>query len=145
MPVTLVKSSWVSGNLIFKNAAGNTVLAIRNDGGVEVVTATPRTLTEVDNGKTFIVAVADCVFNLPATFVGGRFTFIVKTLSAVTGCAISPVAADYIAGPSLTGVVDKDLINTAATDALGDSVTLVADGVDGWFVESINGTWAKQG
>jgi hypothetical protein len=139
-----VSSDFVSGDLHFRNAAGNTVLAVRDGGNVELVTATPRVLTEADNGKTFFVDVADCVFTLPATFAGGIFRFIVRTLSTVTGCSISPAAADSINGGGLTSVDDKDLINTAATDAEGDSVTLVADGAEGWYIAAITGTWAKE-
>lgn len=147
MPATgnaLVRSEWIAGDLIFKNAAGNTVHAIRNGGNIELVTATPRVLTEADNGRVFFVDVADCVFSLPATFAGATFRFIVRTLSTVTGCSISPVAADSINGGGLTSVDDKDLINTAASDAEGDAVTLIGDGAEGWYIASITGTWAKQ-
>lgn len=143
MPVTKIKTDWVSGDLHFRNAARNTQLAVRDGGGVVIQTDATLTLTEADNHKTIFAAVADLVVTLPATFVGGHFTFIVKTLSTVTGLSISPVAADAIHGAGLTSVDDGDLVNTAATDAEGDSVTIVADGVDGWFIESINGTWAK--
>lgn len=60
------------------------------------------------------------------------------------GLSISPAAADAIHGNGLTSVDNKDLINTGATDREGDMVELVADGVDGWFIVSVNGTWAKE-
>ena len=72
------------------------------------------------------------------------YTFIVKTLSATTGAQISPATADAIHGAGLTSVDDKDVINTAATDAEGDMVTIVGDGVDGWWITELEGTWAKE-
>ena len=57
---------------------------------------------------------------------------------------VDSVAADAIHGNSLTSVDDKGLINTGATDAEGDTVTIVGDGADGWYITSILGTWAKE-
>lgn len=110
---------------------------------VVVISATPRAVLASESGTIFIVDVADCVFNLPATVLGLKYTFIVKTLSAVTGAQISPASVDSIAGGGLTSVDDEDLINTAATDAEGDKATIIGDGDEGWWVDSIVGTWAK--
>ena len=100
------------------------------------------TVKASESGKVFIAAAADVVFTLPATEAGLRYTFITKTVSASTGTSISPAAADAI--HYATSVDDKDLINSGATDVEGDSVTLVGDGAEGWWVESITGTWAKE-
>ena len=108
--------------------------------GYEDVTSTPRTLTDADHGKVFRVNVADCVFNLPSTEAGLVFHFVVDTVSATTGCQLSPAAADNING----GTDNKDLINTAATDAKGDSVTLIADGSEGWLSIHMHGVWAAE-
>ena len=108
--------------------------------GVVDVTSTPLTLTAEDSGKTYVINVADCVVNLPATAVGLEFNFVVVTLSATTGCSLSPVAADAIN----EGTDDKDLINTAATDAVGDSVTLVGDGATGYYTKAMHGVWAAE-
>jgi len=101
------------------------------------------TLTAADSGSVFIADAVDLTVTLPATAAGLEFTFVVATVSVTTGLSISPVTADYIA--HTTAVVDKDLINTGATDVIGDSVTIVGDGVDGWFCTSLKGTWAKEG
>jgi hypothetical protein len=59
-------------------------------------------------------------------------------------------AANYtvVAADTGTGIEaaadDKDAINTAATDRVGDSLTLVGDGVDGWYVVGVTGTWARE-
>lgn len=112
-------------------------------GDVEVLTAA-RTLTREDNGKTFVTGAADLVVSLPATEPGLRFTFVTSTLSATTGLSISPVAADKIVAKGITPADNKDLINSAASDAIGDTVTLVSDGVDGWYAVSLLGTWARE-
>ena len=97
-----------------------------------------------ESGATYLCKAVDLVATLPATVAGLFYTFIVHTVSATTGLSISPAAADAIRGNGLTSVDDKDLINTAATDAEGDTVTIIGDGADGWWVVEIVGTWAKE-
>lgn len=106
---------------------------------VEIKTAS-WTLTAQDSGKIFIVNAADLVATLPATVAGLNYEFIVQTLSTVTGFSISPAAADNING----GTDDKDLINSAATDAKGDSVKVWGDGSVGWWTGAKIGTWAAE-
>lgn len=110
---------------------------------VETVSA-DRTLTVEDANGIFVSGAADLVFTLPATVDGLTFTFYTETLSATTGVSISPVAADQIKGTGITAADDKDLINTAATDAVGDLVTIVGDGSAGWIITNIIGTWARE-
>jgi hypothetical protein len=98
------------------------------------------TVTREDSGKTFIIDAADVVATLPATEAGLVFTFYVKTLGGSTGCSISPQAADkFISGSKAD---DEDLVNSAASDAVGDNVTVMGDGTDGWLVLNTVGTWA---
>ena len=134
-----------SGGKITVESGGEIDLQDGSKISYPVVTKTANyTVMVTESGTIFIANALDLVFTLPATAAGLRFTFLVKTLSATTGLSISPAAADAIHGGGLTSVDDKDLINTAATDAEGDSMTLVGDGIDGWWIESINGTWAKE-
>ena len=104
--------------------------------------ATSYVVTAADSGKTFLAGAVDLKFTLPATVAGLTYTFICKTVSTSTGLQIDPAAADAI--HHTTSVDNKDLINTAATDVEGDTVTLVGDGVDGWWVKAIDGIWAKE-
>jgi len=127
-------------------AAGGKIT--QEDGGayvspVEVVTD-DFTVTAAESGKIFIVNAADVTATLPSTAAGLTYTFIVQTLSTTTGLSISPAAADAIHGGGQASTDNKDLINTAATDAEGDMVTIVGDGVDGWWITSIVGTWAEE-
>ena len=104
------------------------------------------TLTQADNGKTFFITGADKVMTLPATFAGGKYTFVLKNagLSAGTGLSISPASVDFITGNGLTATDNKDLILAGSGDRAGDSVTIEGDGVDGWFITAITGTWSKE-
>lgn len=108
--------------------------------------AATQALTAAQSGERFVGAV-DAVFTLPAAAsatAGVWYDFETGALSAGTGLSISPAAADHIRGNGLTSVDNKDLTNTGATDRLGDSVRLYCDGVDGWVIDAIIGTWAKE-
>ncbi len=117
--------------------------SLARGGDVEVLTAA-RTLTADDNGLTVIAGAVNLKVTLPASAVGLRFGFAVKSVSATTGMQIDPVAADKIMDNGITSADDKDLVNTAVTDAEGDYCELIADGVDGWIVTSLRGTWARE-
>lgn len=112
---------------------------------VVVVTA-DTTLTEADSGKIIIInAAAAKVLTLPATAAGLTYTLQhqVATTSGA-GHAFSPVAADLIRGNGFTPADNKDAICTQATSRIGDSITIVGDGVDGWYITAVTGTWARE-
>lgn len=104
------------------------------------------TLTAADSGKIFLIdGTASVVATLPSTALGLEYTLIVKQLpGSGAGTAFSPAAADKIIGNGFTAADDKDAINSAASDALGDWLTVVGDGADGWYITSIKGTWARE-
>ena len=105
------------------------------------------TLTEADSGKVFTSGAADLVVTLPAASVttkGVFYEFFTITLSAATGYSVSPNSADKIQGKGITSAVDKDIINTHATEALGDRIVLVCDGSVGWLILGTTGTWARE-
>ncbi len=106
-----------------------------------VVKTANYTVLASESGTIFIADGADIVFSLPATVAGLIFTFVNAAVSVGTGLSISPVAADNIN----EGVDNKDLINSGATDVLGDAVTVVGDGDKGYFTTSKIGTWAAEG
>ncbi len=104
------------------------------------------TMSAAESGVP-LVMVVDGVLTLPAA--SGTTTGYVAIVSCGvasggTGVAISPNASDHIRGAGLTSVDNKDLINTGATDAIGDTATLICDGVDGWIIQSLSGIWAKE-
>ena len=123
-------------------------------GGVAVPTikrivnlaAATQALTAAQSGQKFVGAV-DAVFTLPAASAGTKgvwYEFECGALSSGTGLSVSPAAADHIRGNGLTSVDDKDLINSGASDRLGDMVRLYCDGIHGWVIEAVVGTWAKE-
>lgn len=112
--------------------------------------AATATLTKAQSGQKFVSQV-DAVFTLPqVTGIDDRGIFYVfqpGALSSGTGLSISPNAADGIGGAGLTSVIDKDLINTGGTDAVGDEVRIECTGIPGtgaWVVTSMSGIWAKE-
>lgn len=115
-----------------------------NRNGRIVIKTASFTVTEDDSGTLFIIDGTDVVVTLPPTAPGINFAFIVRTLSTVTGFAVSPQAADQIAGKGITPADNKDIINTAATDAVGDLIAVVADATDGWWITNLLGTWARE-
>lgn len=110
--------------------------------GLTAKTADYTVVLPADNGKIFEAnGAATVTFTLPAVSSankGMRITVVVKTLPTGVGTSLSPNAADRI----IYKADDADLVNTAATDVLGDLVTVESDGVDGWIVVAKIGIWA---
>ena len=154
-----VKAEYTESKLSFQKSDGTELLAINTDGTINApasslsggrkkvnLAAATQTLTAAQSGEKFVGAV-DAVFTLPAAAAGTKgvtYEFECGALSSGTGLSISPAAADHIRGNGLTSTDDKDLINTGATDVLGDLARLYCDGVDGWVIEQVIGIWAKQ-
>lgn len=121
---------------------------------VEVIAAN-KTLTVEDSGKTFMVATDALVITLPSAIVGLEYTFINSGDDGNNIITISPASADGISGTvtlaatvvELSGVIDKDLINTKASSISGDTSTIVSTGIAGteaWLLKSSTGIWASE-
>ena len=104
------------------------------------------TVTAEESGTHFVATAANLVFTLPSTAAGLWYKFSVAAagLSAGTGLSVSPAAADKIMGNGFTSADNKDAINSGATDREGDVLGVIGDGVDGWVVELVIGTWARE-
>lgn len=105
------------------------------------------TLKASESGSIIRVGAANLVITLPPTQAGLEYTFVLEAAglsTTVNGLQISPDAADAINGNGLTSVDNKDLFLAQASDREGDAVTLVGDGVDGWYITSVVGTWTKE-
>ena len=89
---------------------------------------------------------------LPPTKAGVTYTFVNSGADGNNLITLDPDAADAIFGtvPNAAadsvsgGVVDKDLVNTKVSANKGDRVTLVGDGVDGWYIVGGVGIWASE-
>lgn len=110
---------------------------------VALVTSTAVTLTKADSGAYLIANTsASVTFTLPATAAGLEYTVAVGVLTSSGGHAVAPQAADKIVGYGLNPGDGTSITCSAATDAIGDFVHLIGDGVDGWFILGARGTWA---
>lgn len=104
------------------------------------------TLTPADNGALVVISgSASTVVTLPPTSKGLTYTFVIAELpGSGAGHAVSPNAADLFRGNGFTPADDKDAICSAASDRLGDALTIVGDGNLGWYITSVTGTWARE-
>jgi len=121
---------------------------------VEIIAAN-KTLRVEDSGKTFMLATDALVITLPATVAGVEYTFMNSGADGNNIITVSPAAADGVSGTvtlaatvvSLSGVVDKDLINTKASSISGDTATIVGTGITGtgaWLLKGSTGIWASE-
>jgi hypothetical protein len=117
------------------NVLGTAVTAITLDGS--------------DDGVTVVAnnAAATVTVTLPkASVVGPGYT--ARILAGVlpgagAGLTVTPNAADKFQGNGFGAkTAGQTLINSAASDVVGDMVEVVSDGVLTWFVTNKIGTWA---
>jgi len=102
------------------------------------------------NGKVFIATKASATqtFTLPAASTAGlQYTFIcgnaggeIKILG-IAGNTINCKAAN--AGASVSVAADTGIKNTSATNVLGDTITLVSDGITTWYGIAQSGIFAS--
>lgn len=103
------------------------------------------TLGEAHVGMILDIDTDAKTLTLPATVVGMRFRIRNAGADGTVLVTVSPNASDKIMGVGLTAADDKDLLNAKATAKKGDYLDLLGDGVNGWYVQEIRGTWARQG
>lgn len=125
------------------------------DGRPSLDIDTSKTLAITDCGVVQNVIADSIVITLPSTVVGYTYTIRnggVKKTGAPRGTgddgsvlvAVSPAAADLIAGNTWTAADNKDALNTKVTAKVGDEITIVGDGVNGWMITSQKGVWARE-
>lgn len=101
-------------------------------------------------GVLTAAADADGVFNLPATSAGCVLRFVNIGAAANNLLTINPDNADQIFGTvtlaasvvAIAGSAGDAVSNTKGTSIRGDSMTILGDGVDGWYILSSTGIWA---
>ncbi len=136
--------------LIF-NEDGTYYNSTQDNKNIEIITAN-KTLTANDSGKEFHIGTDALVITLPATVIDLEYKFVNIAADGVAIITISPAAADGIHGTAtlaasvveLSGVDDKDLINTKATATTGNCVKLTGDGITGWYASDFQGIWASE-
>ena len=135
--------------------ANSTTLFQLPDGRMAVDVTEAKTLAEKDCGVVQNVITDGLTITLPATTVGFSYTLRNGGVPATNGptrsgddgsvaVTASPNASDKIMGMEVTSADNKDFVNTKSTAKVGDELTLDADGVNGWNVVGVAGTWAKE-
>lgn len=102
------------------------------------------TMTLADSGKRTYIDTDGVVITLPATVAGVTYEFVNAGADAAVGFNVSPGAVDLIQGCDITPLDNKDLINTKATAKKGDLLRIVGDGTNGWMIQDLHGTWARE-
>src|SRR3990167_488087 len=134
--------------------ANSTTLYQLPDGRMAVDVTEEKTLGGKDCGVVQNVITDGLNITLPATVVGYNYVIrnggVPKTgAPAGTGddfstiVKITPNASDYIDGIELAESDADSINNTKATARVGDEIGLIADGVNGWYVSHLKGTWAQ--
>jgi hypothetical protein len=104
-----------------------------------------KTLDAKDTGKLFWVSADAKIITLPPIATGlDGFAVVNGGAYGTVAVNISPAAADMILGPDITGADNKDLINAKATAKRGDFVILGGNDADGYAVQALRGTWARE-
>jgi len=108
------------------------------------LTSGSKTLDAEDIGKVMNVTVGSAtnVITLPSTAVGLAFT--IRNGTTGQRVAVSPAAADRFIGANLTGLANKDRINTAATAVAGDLLSIVHGGTVTWSIIAEDGIWVQE-
>lgn len=143
--------------IFYKILADGTKVLSDTSGIVDdvIVLTANKALTIEDSGKTFMLATDALVITLPSTVRGLEYTFMNSGGDGNNIVTVSPAVADGVSGTvtlaaavvSLSGVVNKDLINTKATSISGDTATIVGTGIAGteaWLLKSSTGIWASE-
>lgn len=155
---TFAGSTTFSGATVFSGAVSFTSTTTGMKRPVTAGTTSTYAPTAADSGMVYIATKSSATqtYTLPSAATAGmEFTFICghasgeilitpaasQTITITTFAAVGADADTSIVAPAAgTGIK-----NTAATNAIGDSCTLVSDGTTGWYGVGItSGIWASQ-
>ena len=117
-------------------------------------TATTYTVFAKETGRTFIGTLGSGtqVFTLPPigrnpaglvySFICGDAAGEIRVDPATSSDTILAKATEDAGASIVTGGANLGIKNTAATNVIGDHITLVSDGVSQWYMLGESGTWA---
>jgi hypothetical protein len=106
MPVTKVKSGWESGNLVFRNSAGNVIFTIADAAGL------------AGNINNAVVGVGAAYKLARGTAVGTANLTAATGLTTITGYAVSPVGTTGTAANAAVHIMAKPQASTPGTLAI---------------------------
>jgi hypothetical protein len=144
------KVDYETAYIVEDHEAGTYTTGI-GSGGLYSRTTVSTTLTASACGNIYTATTGTQVFTLPATVANCKLTFVNGVGGAAGGMQVDPNAADQIFGGftlassvvTISDTAGDSINNTAATSVKGDYVTLIGDGVDGWFIVGGQGIWAE--
>lgn len=153
--LTIGNELTVGQNLVVNSSAeiyGNTVVedsviysqeSVHSSASTQTKSAN-YTMTEADSGLITYIDTDAITITLPATVTGYTYTFVNAGNDGAVAVNISPNANDKIMGNGFTSLDNKDAINTKATAKRGDLLQIVGDGNNGWCIQRVHGTWARE-
>src|ERR1019366_7832842 len=129
-------------------------MATLTEGRQVVNIVANKTLALTDCGTVQNIQADNITITLLATIAGAYFTIRNGGVPVTGGPAgavadqellisIAPNASDQIAGLGFTATDNKAVLNTKATAAVGDEISLVADATNGWVITNDKGVWAR--
>lgn len=122
---------------------------IRRADATPVLTKTGAySVTGDDHDRLILInSAATVAMLLPAAedYPGLRVTFaLVVASTSGNGHLLDVTGTDRVRGNGITDAESKGLVNTQATSAIGDSVTVVSDGAGVYYITDVVGTWAVE-
>lgn len=157
MPIPNIKpANFLGANLTNPKVLGGKIQdiidAVNNLTSIEVTTDATKSLVKGSNGKTIVASKSSSTqtFSLPAASVEGLvFTFICGHASGEIlinsgGASDTFTIKASEGGASVVTSAGTGIKNTAATNVVGDSITLISDGGTNWYGVKQSGTWASQ-
>lgn len=149
------RPSYLDGNHLFVDPDAAQLLRT-----VNVTTAATQTMTENDSFNVTVATKSSATqtFTLPkaSTVPGAQYTFIcghasgeinlaVDAADSIVGLTFAAIGADADTG-NISTTAGSGVKNTAATNVIGDGITLISDGVLTYFIQGVaNGIWASLG
>jgi len=146
------KVDYETAYIVEDHEAGTYTTGI-GSGGQFTVKTTSTTLTGSDCGSVIAVATDAIATKLPPTIANCKLTFVNTGAAGNNILTINPDDADQIFGTvtlaatvvAIVGAAGDSVANTKATSIRGDSMTLIGDGVDGWYIAASTGIWLERG
>jgi hypothetical protein len=108
-------------------------------------------LTTADCGKVYGIGTDAKTITIPATAAGCTYTFINTGANGNNIVELVPDAGDQFFGTVtlaasvvvVATTAGEHLLNTKASAKRGDSISIIGDGVDGWYITASTGIWAE--
>lgn len=144
------------GTFSLKNAAGTAIFSTSDSGIIyratySAVSTNNNQLATTGSGTVYVATATsgEQNFSLPTAATAGLvYTFVAA--DAGGEIRVNPIAGQTISikasegGASVVTAAGTGIKNTAASNVVGDHLTLISDGGTNWWLINQSGTWASQ-